>query len=80
MFRHRFDVRTMLSAFELNVKNLSFDQQKISQMQSVFYEELKINDETLGQQQLHLSALFIRTVKLRVIPNTSTKGHIITRL
>ena len=32
----------MLSAFELNVKNLSFDQQKISQMQSVFYEELKI--------------------------------------
>jgi len=41
----------MLSAFELNVKNLSFDQQKISQMQSVFYEELKIYADILNLKQ-----------------------------
>jgi len=30
MFRHRFDVRTMLRVFELNLKNPAFAQQKNS--------------------------------------------------
>ena len=41
MFRHRFDVGTMLRVFELNVKNPAFaKQRKIAQMQRVFFEEL----------------------------------------
>ena len=43
MFRHRFDIGTMLHVLELNVKNLAFAQQKmrnIAQMRTVFFEEL----------------------------------------
>jgi len=38
MFRHRFDVGTMLRVFELNVKNPAFGQFKIAQMQRIFFE------------------------------------------
>jgi len=37
MFRHRFDVGTMLRVFELNVKNTAFAKQKNSQKKTIFH-------------------------------------------
>jgi len=48
MFRHRFDVGTMLRVLELNVKNPAFAQQKIAQMRRVFFEELQDRPACLG--------------------------------
>jgi len=44
MFRYRFDVGTMLPVFELNVKNITFAQQKNSANTKVFFRELSSND------------------------------------
>ena len=43
MFRHRFDVGTMLCVFELNVKNPAFAQHQNNLNARSFYVELHFN-------------------------------------
>jgi len=40
MFRHRFDVGTMLRVFGLNVKNPAFAEQRNNSNAKCFFEEL----------------------------------------